>query len=269
MTLIQIVILAVGGLSSGILAGFLGIGGGVLLVPLLVQLGFEPIQAAATSSLAILITATTGSFQNWRMGYLTPQRVVLLGAPALVTALIGTQVADKLPSYVLLAAFGVLLLSNLYLVGLKKRVVAERSQSEFSARSQPTQPPPTRLNPLPARLLTGGIAGFMAGLFGVGGGVILVPLQILLLNESIKSAVRTSLGVIVITAISASVGHALNDNVVWIAGLLLGLGGLVGVQISTRFLPKLADQTISLLFRTMLCLLAVYIFWQAWQAWQG
>ncbi|MEO0456125.1 MAG: sulfite exporter TauE/SafE family protein [Cyanobacteria bacterium P01_A01_bin.114] len=259
MALIQIAILAVGGLSSGILAGFLGIGGGVLLVPLLVQLGFEPIQAAATSSLAILITATTGSVQNWRMGYLAPQRVVLLGAPALVTALIGTQVADKLPSYVLLAAFGVLLLSNLYLVGLKKRVVAERSQTPLS--------PPAQLNPLAARLITGGIAGFMAGLFGVGGGVILVPLQILLLNESIKAAVRTSLGVIVITAIAACVGHAVNQNVMWMAGLMLGLGGLVGVQISTRFLPKLPDQTVSRLFRTMLCLLAIYIFWQAWQAW--
>ncbi|MEM8807968.1 MAG: sulfite exporter TauE/SafE family protein [Cyanobacteria bacterium P01_G01_bin.38] len=267
MTLIQIVILAIGGLSSGILAGFLGIGGGVLLVPLLVQLGFAPIQAAATSSLAILITATTGSFQNWRMGYLTPQRVILLGIPALATALIGTQVADKLPAYVLLVAFGGLLLSNLYLVGLKKRVVAQRqhSRSEREAQSESYSP---RLNPLTARLVTGGVAGFMAGLFGVGGGVILVPLQILLLNESIKAAVRTSLGVIVITAISACVGHALNGNVVWMAGLLLGFGGLVGVQISTRFLPKLADQTVSLLFRTLLCLLAVYIFWQAWQAWQ-
>ncbi|MEM9903554.1 MAG: sulfite exporter TauE/SafE family protein [Cyanobacteria bacterium P01_D01_bin.44] len=268
MTLIQIGILAIGGLSSGVLAGFLGIGGGVLLVPLLVQLGFAPIQAAATSSLAILITATTGSFQNWRMGYLTPQRVVLLGIPALVTALIGTQVADKLPDYVLLAAFGGLLLSNLYLVGLKKRVVAQRQHSLSEREAQSESYSPARLTPLTARLVTGGVAGFMAGLFGVGGGVILVPLQILLLNESIKAAVRTSLGVIVITAISACVGHALNGNVVWLAGLLLGLGGLVGVQISTRFLPKLADQTVSLLFRTMLCLLTVYIFWQAWQAWQ-
>lgn len=256
VTLTQIALLAFGGLSSGILAGFLGIGGGVLLVPLLVTLGFAPIQAAATSSLAILLTSLTGSLQNWRMGYLEPRRVILLGVPALVTALFGTQVAARLPAHLLLLAFGLLLLSNLYLVGLKKRVVGLQARST------------KQFNPMMARLLSGSLTGFMAGLFGVGGGVILVPLQILLLNEPIKTAVRTSLGVIVITALSACVGHALNNNVDWSAGLLLGTGGLIGVQLSTRFLPKLADQTVSVLFRTMLCLLASYIFWQAWQAWQ-
>lgn len=62
-------ILATGGLFSGILAGLLGIGGGTVLVPLLVTLGYAPIQAVATSSLAILVTSISGSIQNWRMGY--------------------------------------------------------------------------------------------------------------------------------------------------------------------------------------------------------
>jgi uncharacterized membrane protein YfcA len=68
----NLVILAAGGLFSGVLAGFLGIGGGTILVPLLVGLGYTPVKAIATSSLAILITSISGSVQNWRMGYLTP-----------------------------------------------------------------------------------------------------------------------------------------------------------------------------------------------------
>jgi uncharacterized membrane protein YfcA len=278
VTLINIGILAAGGLLSGILAGFLGIGGGVLLVPLLVKLGFEPIQAAATSSLAILVTASGGSFQNWRMGYLSPRRVVLLGLPAVITAFVGALVADRLPAYLLLAAFGTLLLSNLYLVGLRKRVVAQHQTtgspgigSELPLEKPFSQRPAQRasqgcLNPATARLVTGGTAGFMAGLFGVGGGVIMVPLQILLLGEPIKTAVRTSLGVIVITAISACLSHALNGNVIVLAGLVLGFGGLIGVQVSTRFLPRLSNQMVSLLFRILLCVLSAYIFWQAWLA---
>ena len=261
MTLTQIVILTIGGIGSGVLAGFLGIGGGVMLVPLFVQLGFEPIQATATSSLAIFLTSTFGSFQNWRMGYLKLQRVLLLSLPALIAALFGTQVADKLPSYLLLAAFGLLLLANIYLAGLKKRVAVQRSH----LNPTPNKP----INPGTARLMTGGIAGFMAGLFGVGGGVILVPLQMLLLNEPIKVAVQTSLGVIVFTAITACIGHSFNGNVMWQAGLLVGVGGLTGVQASTRFLPKLDDRIVTLLFRTMLCVLAINIFWQAWLAWRG
>ncbi|MBE9079435.1 sulfite exporter TauE/SafE family protein [Romeria aff. gracilis LEGE 07310] len=259
MSIGEIATLAVTGLASGILAGFLGIGGGVLLVPMLVYLGYSPIQSAATSSLAILVTSAVGSLQNWRMGYLSLRRVLLLGFPAIVTAFIGAQVGDWIPSYLLLLGFGLLLLSNLYLVSLKKRVVAEKTRAETGSRS-------SSLSPTAARLITGGTAGFMAGLFGVGGGVIMVPMQILLLNEGIKSAVRTSLGVIVITSISACVGHAVNSNIVVLAGLLLGGGGLIGVQISTRFLPKLSDRTVTQLFRGLLLLLSVLIFWQAWQS---
>ena len=120
-------------------------------------------------------------------------------------------------------------------------------------------------NPVVARIVTGGAAGVLAGLFGVGGGVIMVPLQIILLGETIKSAIQTSLGVIVITAISACLGHAWNGNVLFVEGLLLGTGGLIGVQISTRFLPKLPNAVVSFAFRTLLTVLAIYTFWQAWR----
>jgi uncharacterized membrane protein YfcA len=257
MALYDISLLALGGLFSGILAGFLGIGGGVVLVPMLVAFGYIPVQAVATSSVAILVTSTAGSIQNWRMGFLSWRRVILLGFPAVVTAQIGAFLAGRFLPHLLLAAFGVLLLINIYLVELRKRLVSQGVN------------PSKVLTPLMARLVTGGLAGFLAGLFGVGGGVIMVPLQILLMGEPIKTAIQTSLGVIVITAVSASIGHGLAGNILLIPGLILGLGGLVGVQFSTRFLPKLPDQLVSLLFRTMLALLSLYIFVQAWQSYQG
>jgi len=256
----DIVWLSSAGLVSGILAGFLGIGGGTLLVPVLVQLGFEAVGATATSSLAILVTASAGSFQNWKMGYLNIQQVLLLGASAVVTAFLATFIGDRIPSHILLAGFATLLVSNLYLVSLKKRVIRT---AQFRQSRTATGP---AINPVTARIATGAIAGFMAGLFGVGGGVILVPMQILLLGEQIKSAVRTSLGVIVITSIAASIGHAINGNIHVLAGLILGGGGLIGVQVSTRFLPKMSDSTVTQLFRIMLIVLSIYIYWQAWQA---
>jgi uncharacterized membrane protein YfcA len=62
----------------------------------------------------------------------------------------------------------------------------------------------------------------------------MVPMQMLLLGEPIKQAIQTSLGVIVMTAIAATGGHALQGNVVWLAGIGLGLSGLVSAQLSTR-----------------------------------
>jgi uncharacterized membrane protein YfcA len=124
-------------------------------------------------------------------------------------------------------------------------------------------------HPIVARLFTGGAAGILAGLFGVGGGVIMVPLQILLFGEKIKTAIQTSLGVIVITAISACVGHALRGNVLLVQGLILGAGGFIGAQITARFLPTLSERVVSLLFRAFLALMSVYVFWQAWQSYRA
>ncbi|MFQ4144390.1 sulfite exporter TauE/SafE family protein [Chlorogloeopsis sp. ULAP02] len=247
-------LLILSGLLSGILAGFLGIGGGTILVPLQIVLGYTPVQAVATSSLAIAITAISGTIQNWRMGYINVRRVILLGLPALLTAQLGVYLANVFPPKIILIAFGLLLLLNIYLVELRKRLIRKNVQNQQQ-----------KLNPIIARILTGGVAGILAGLFGVGGGVIMVPLQILLLAEPIKVAIQTSLGVIVITAISATIGHAVSQNILFLEGLILGLGGLVGAQISTRFLPKLSDQLISFAFRFLLAVLSVYMFWQAWQ----
>jgi uncharacterized membrane protein YfcA len=94
----------------------------------------------------------------------------------------------------------------------------------------------------------------------------MVPLQILLLNQPIKTAIQTSLGVVVITGLSACLGHALRGNVVWLTGVLLGIGGLLGSQFSTRFLPQLPDKVVSFAFRLLLVVLAIYVLKQAWQS---
>ncbi|MEM8642398.1 MAG: sulfite exporter TauE/SafE family protein [Cyanobacteria bacterium P01_G01_bin.54] len=251
-------ILIVSGLGAGLLSGLLGIGGGTVMVPLLVAVGYPYNQAVATSSLAIVITALSGTLQNWRMGVLRPRAVLFLALPAIATAQVGAYLVGQLPDFIKEGAFGLLLIVTIGLVRLKQHLAQQTSDPETAAESTPV-----KVNPLLARLGTGAAAGLLAGLFGVGGGVIMVPLQMLLLQEPIKTAIRTSLGVIVLTSISACLGHAQQGNVVAIAGLALGAGGLVGAQVSTRFLPKLPDQIVNLSFRGLLLVLALYFFWRA------
>lgn len=248
-------LLLLSGLAAGLLAGVLGIGGGVLLVPLLVGFGYPPVQAVGTSTLAILIIAVGGTLQNLRSGSLRLNSILALGLPSVVTAQLGAFCASQVWEPILLFSFGLLLWVTIYLVDLRKKLA--RSQSRSMLR--PKQ------NLGVARLVTGSLSGFLAGFFGVGGGVVLVPLQILLVGESMKVAIQTSLGVIVITALSALIGHAIANNVLLVEGFLVGLGGFIGAQISTRFLPKLPEKTVSRLFRFMLALLSIYVFWQAWQ----
>ncbi len=300
MNFIELFSLGISGLFAGVLAGFLGIGGGVVMIPLLVTLGYQPVQAVATTTLSILITAISGSIQNWQMGDLSISRVIGIGFPSLITAQLGVYLENQFSSRWLLFAFGFFLILNIYLVEFRKQVTMRKKQEEElqnnrqeditikpeNANTQdlagdfvvPFTPEPLSLiekivkeinDKIPekyikfiARITTGSLAGLLAGLFGVGGGVIMVPLQILLLGESIKVAIQTSLGVIVITAFSACMGHAIRGHVLWEPGLLLGFGGLLGVQFSTRFLPRLPDKIISLGFRALLAIISIYIFWE-------
>ena len=249
-------LLVISGLIAGILAGLLGIGGGTVLVPLQLAFGYTPLQAVATSSLAIVITATSGTIQNWRMGYINFQKVIFLGLPALVTAYFSAGLANLIPPRNQLFSFGILLLFTIYLVELRKKL----SKKQAAENEQNQQ---SKFNSSVARIITGGTAGMLAGIFGVGGGVIMVPLQILLLGETIKVAIQTSLGVIVLSSISAATRHAFAGNILFVPGLILGFGGLLGAQLSTRFLPRLPDQVVSITFRTGLAILSVYVFWKA------
>jgi uncharacterized protein len=246
------------GFVSGLLSGVLGIGGGTVLVPMIKALGYTPVQAVATSILAIIMTALSGSIQNWRMGNLSFKKVILLGLPSLFTAQIGVILANIFPPYLLLGTFACFLIANIFLSNLKKTLAQKSDNLETP-----------NFNPVLARLITGSLSGLLAGLFGIGGGVILVPLQMLLLGEKIKTAIQTSLGVIFITSISACIGHAYRGNILFLPGILLGFGGLIGAQISTRFLPRLSDRVVNLSFNILLAILSVYIFYQAYIAFIG
>ncbi|WP_347239280.1 sulfite exporter TauE/SafE family protein [Phormidium sp. FACHB-1136] len=268
----DVVLLLGVGTLAGVLAGFLGIGGGTVMVPAMVALGLSGVEAVGTSTLAIVIISLGGSLQNWRMGFLKVGNVLMLGLPSVGTAFVGTALASHIPEYLLLGIFGLFLLVNIYLIGIKKQVVAQAALQGADATEDPdstltlavTPAPAQPTNPVLARMLIGGIAGFLAGLFGVGGGVVMVPLQILRLRETIKTAIQTSLGAIVITALSACGWHTLQGNVVPITGVLLGLGGLVGVQGSTRYLPKLPDAIVTLMFRGLLAFFALFFWYRAW-----
>ncbi len=241
----------IGGVLAGIIAGLLGVGGGIIIVPMLVFFGKLPVNAVATSSLAIVITSISGSFQNWREGNLNFKKVISLGLPAVITAQLGVYLASHFSPLLLLSLFAILLFVNVYLVSLRRRLVTMENVSVDHDR--------IFLN----TILTGGAAGILSGLFGVGGGVIMVPLQMLLLGEKIKVAIQTSLGVIILTAISASIGHAVEGNILFTEGFLIGFGGLVGAQFGTRFLPRLSDRVVTIGFLSFIFIIALSIVYQA------
>jgi len=258
MTLIVLFLL---GIITGILSGIFGVGGGFILVPALTFLGVSVVNAAATSLVGILFTAMSGSLGNWWIGQLNWRpcfQIALVGIPA---AQVGAWLADRLSDRWLALSFALLLLLTIYLIYWRQtlRTASDNPQDETDCNAILSVP---LIGWKFAQI--GAISGVMSGLFGIGGGIVMVPLQMLLLGESIKLAAPTSLGAMVAIAASGLVQHTWHHHVLWISGICLGIGGIIGAQIGTVFLNKIPVHWINRVFNLLLIGLALYMLKKSW-----
>nr|WP_242041747.1 sulfite exporter TauE/SafE family protein [Alkalinema sp. FACHB-956] len=253
------------GIFTGAVAGVLGIGGGLLIVPVLSLWSIPLVQATATSLVGVWMSAVSGTVQNWRKGQLDGRSSIVLAVFGMVTASLGAWVGKVLPNAAIAFSFAGLMWVIIYLMDLKQKLkVREKTITDATESLSDRRPPePLRL-PQVAGIGLG--AGFLSGLFGVGGGAIMVPLQMLFLGEPIKSAVRTSLGAIVLIAMSGLVSHTLNGNVLWPPGIAIALGGMLGAQLGTRLLNRLSSKAVDRTFRGLLILLSVYMVWKGFSS---
>ncbi len=250
------------GIVVGIVSALLGIGGGLLYVPALAAGGASPIQCIATSLLAISLGAISGTIQNWRMKSLKLDTVSLLTFPAMLTTEIGVGIASALPSKWLLLSFASLQIAAIWLMNLKNQLQkSEHRAANIDGDEWPIQ---TSISIFKTQAI-GLVAGVLSGLFGVGGGIVMVPLQVLFLKMPIKEAVQTSYGAIVLISLWAVMRYLIADphNVLLIPGTILGLGSFVGASFGARLLPKLSDKLVRFLFTGLLVLLASYMSFKA------
>lgn len=239
------------GLGAGVLAGLFGIGGATIVVPLFLSLNFSPLQAIGTASLSIVCASASGTWQNWRTGKLNIPKIWRLAVPAVVTVQLGVVLAKLSPPLWLLLGFASYLLINAWLVELRTRFGAwQGKQGRVS---------------LVQEITIGSLTGLLSGLFGVGGGMVLVPLQLVLLKEPVKSAICDSLAVVTLTGIVACLGHGWAGNVVWLEGILVAGAGAIGAQLGTRILPHLSDRLVTRMLQAFLGCLAVYTIHKALQ----
>jgi hypothetical protein len=244
------------GSSTGLVAGIFGVGSGLLMVPALTLWGIPIAQATATSLVGVFFSAVSGSLQNWWTGQLNLRASLQLAVFGIPAAQIGAWLGSRLPDTWLAPSFAALLFVTIFLLNLQQKVALELSPEQENSKSSPAMKSVARI---------GLIAGVLSGLFGIGGGIVMVPLQMLLLAQPIQAAVTNSLGAMVAIAASGLLQHAWKGHVLWISGLCLAAGGILGAQVGARLLPVLPEKLINQLFRLLLLSLALYMagrsFW--------
>lgn len=266
------------GFGAGVLSGMFGVGGAVVSTPGLRVLGATPIEAVGSTVPAILPGALSGTVRYARAGVVNWRVGLVCGGTGAALAVAGAAVAEQVNAHLLMVATAALLGwsgAATYRSGRARpepAIVAELAeQAEESVVAPPgtatgagedavravTGPATTRtVVPVPALVAVGAGAGFVAGLLGVGGGVVMMPVFTSLLRIPIKEAVASSLVAVALFSLPALVAHAVLGNIHWGFALLLVVGSVPGAQVGSRLTLGASDHTVRVAFGLFLVALA-------------
>ncbi|MBN1883837.1 MAG: sulfite exporter TauE/SafE family protein [Deltaproteobacteria bacterium] len=214
MELTHIIVLLLTGVVVGIVSGMLGVGGCFIMVPVqfwvLTSVGVDPTIAIrvafGTNLLVVLPTALSGAYRHNKKNSVLWKQAITLGVLGGSAGFVGAFVASHLPGNVLKIIFG-----SAILLGSLRMITAKPMRAEGEINKN-----------IVNYIVWGLILGFITGLIGIGGGVLIIPIMILFLNFNMLEAVGTSTGMMIFTAIGGALGY-----------MLMGLGesGLPGYSI--------------------------------------
>jgi uncharacterized membrane protein YfcA len=214
MDLWQLLIFGLIGFAGGMLSGLIGIGGGVVFVPALVYVAGWNIKEATAASLAIFVFgALSGTLRSLRgENPVNWKAAALLSSVVAPSTLVGVAINQFSPEALVQLAFAA------FLVVLAYPMARARPQTGEGSR---------RIRP--ALVLLAGVGvGVMAGLVGIGGTVLMIPLMVFGLGLRVKTAMATSLAIAILTGIVGSAGYIvagfdrLSSLPPLIAGAILG-----------------------------------------------
>lgn len=239
---------------TGLSLGFLGGGGSILTVPILVYvLGFGPKSAIAMSLPIVGVTSLAGAIGHWRAGNVRLQTALLFGLAAMAGAFVGARVAGFLTGAAQLTILAVVMLAAA--VSMFRGGIGSARESNGAAEVE-TRP---ALAPLLATALGTGV---LTGIVGIGGGFLIVPALVLFARVPMRQAVGTSLVVIAMNSAAGAAGYAGRVAVPW--GFMAAftsvavLGILAGTAL-VRFVPAAQLKRVFALFLVGVGLFTLYL----------
>jgi len=247
------------GLLVGLSLGALGSGGSILAVPALVYgAGKTPQEATTVSLVVVAMAAITGLSTHYRAGRVKVTTGILFGLSGAGGSFAGTALNTHLDPHVLLLGFSVLIV-----IAAWRMLTACPSCTRVGEARQLAVPSSGTLahfdvGRILLMLLAGTVVGFLTGLFGVGGGFVIVPMLTLILEFSIPEAIGTSLLVVSINSAMALLARFGTTSMDWTVAAAFTAAAIVGSFVGGRIADRLDPANTLRVFASGLLLLAFY-----------
>ena len=235
----MIVELILVGVFIGTMSGFFGIGGGMILVPILLVIGFDIKDAIGISIIQMVFSSVFGSYLNHKKGSLVVGEGIFVGLGGFLGGYIGGYVTTYISDTILQFLFFGLLLFALF------RLLFSKNNEDDSQ---------TKTLSKPLLFGIGLVIGIFAITLGIGGSVILTPLLVGVLHYPIKKAVSAGLFFVAFSSVAGMISRLSTGTIDFHNGLVVAIASLVGVTFGIWLKDHVTSKNHKLL------LLVLYVF---------
>jgi hypothetical protein len=271
---IVLMLLAVG-LAAGTIGSLVGLGGGVIIVPALIflsrwfgELDVSPHVATGTSLAVIAVSSLSSSISYFKQRKVDTGSALLFFAGSGPGAIAGAFLNDRLEGGGLLVGFGCFMLAVSFLIMVRDKL--GKRQMRWTVHRSYRDPASGETYAYgytkPSAFLVSFATGLLAGLFGVGGGALMVPVMLILFHFPVQVAAATSMFLIFLSSIPGGMMHAWYGHIDWLYAALLAPGAWAGGKIGAWLSLRLRTKTLVLVLRLMLIATGLRLIWAGVQA---
>ena len=237
------------GFAAGLLGSMIGLGGGIIVVPILIFLGFPPTVAASNSLFAALSNATASTIsysKQKRIEYSLGLKLGLLSIPGTILgAIISTDIAPDIFKIL----FGFVLIASAVYIFLRKKIE-------------------TKENTISKQMIVFAIgasffAGVISSFFGIGSGIIFVPLMVVGMGMAMKKSAPTSQMILLFASLSGVIVHSLLGHPDFLQAGLLSIGSFIGGLVGARLSIDIKERYLQILVSAVIVIAAAKLFFDS------
>ncbi|CAN2193915.1 COG0730 Predicted permeases [Candidatus Nanopelagicaceae bacterium] len=232
----------------GAVLGFVGAGGAMLSVPILIYIfGYTPHHATTAALAVVFLASLSGAVPKMRLKEVLYRDALVIWGIGLITNLGFSSISDSLPESFITTGFSVVL-----------------TVAGISMLRNPFTDTHKRI-PVSVLILVSLVIGAMTGLFGIGGGFLAIPVLVLFFGTPQKVAAGTSLLIISLNSLTALIGHyQLWDQVEWRTPALMATSAIYIAQLASRKNSGASPLAVKKGFSVLLFSVALFTFAKTW-----
>ena len=251
--MIEILVLFVVGIGVGTFGTLIGIGGGLIMIPLFTfaltpSIFHSAPEIVGTSLFGVFLNALSGTYAYVKQHRVYFKAAIPFAIATLPGAILGSLVSDYFTGPTFSLSYGIFILiisAIMYWNSSNKKAIATNfDETLFITRKK-------------LGIILSMFVGFISSIFGIGGGIIHVPVMIYALAFPPHMATATSHFVLAVSSFMGVTSHIFLNHIVWIPALAVGFGAVIGAQIGARLSKKTKPRSIILLLCISLFLLGI------------